>query len=94
MVVFSLPYHLLSVPGLPEGSPLPGATRCVDPRGGSLSPSELRRQVSVTQRNPERLRNQLGSPTHQTGKNLSLNSSLPHEVEKESNQLLETETPK
>jgi hypothetical protein len=55
--------------------------------GVSLSPSELRRQVFVTQRNPERLRNQFENPAHQTSKNPGLNSALPQEAEGESDQL-------
>jgi hypothetical protein len=47
----------------------------------------------VAQRNPERLRNQFGNPTHQTGKNLGSNSGLPQETERESDQF-PAETPK
>jgi hypothetical protein len=81
--VFSPPCCWLS--SIPS---LPGATRCVDLREGSLSPSELRRQVSVTQRNVERLRNQVGSPAHQTGKSPGSKSGLPKEAEGDSDQLL------
>jgi hypothetical protein len=38
-------------------------------------------QLLVAQRNLERLGNQLGSPAHQTGKNLDLNSGLPRRQE-------------
>jgi hypothetical protein len=53
---------------------VPGTTGHVDPRRGSLYPSEPSRCVVVTQRSLERLGNQLGSPAHQTGKNLGLNN--------------------
>jgi hypothetical protein len=86
-VVFSPPCHWLSVPSLLGGPPLQAPLDRVDLGGGSLSPSELRRQVLVAQRNLKRLRNQLGSPTYQTGKNLGSNSGLPQEAEGESDQL-------
>jgi hypothetical protein len=60
-----------------EGWPCQVPTDHVDPRGRSLSHDKLRRQVLVTQKNPERLRNQFKNPTHQTGKNLGSNSGLP-----------------
>jgi hypothetical protein len=44
----------------------------------------------VAQRNPERLGNQPGSPTHHTGKNLGSKSGLPQEAEGESDQLPKT----
>jgi hypothetical protein len=43
----------------------------------------------VAQRNPERLRKQLGSPAHQN-LNPSLNLGLPQEAEGESDQLPKT----
>jgi hypothetical protein len=61
-------------------------TTLIQGEGASLQVS----QVPVAQRNPERLGNQLGSPTHQTGKNLGSNSGLPQEAEGESDQFPET----
>jgi hypothetical protein len=56
-------------------------TRRVGLRGGSLSPGKPRRHILVTQRKLKRFRNQLGSPTYQTAKNLGLNSSWPQEAD-------------
>jgi hypothetical protein len=85
-VVFSPSCHRLNVPG-PRGLSLPGITWLCWSRGGSLSPSELRRWVPVAQRNLERLGNQPRNPTHQTGKNTGSDSGLSQEGEGESDQL-------
>jgi hypothetical protein len=76
-VMFPSPCSWLSISSPLGGSPLPGTTSCVDVKGGSPSPGEPRRQVLVTQRNPERPGNQLGNLAHQTGKNLGSNLDLP-----------------
>jgi hypothetical protein len=83
----SPPCHWFRAPGLLGGLPLPGTTRLVDLRERSFSPGEPRRWVSVTQRNTERLGDHLGSPAHQTRKNLGSNLGLPYKAEGESDQL-------
>jgi hypothetical protein len=80
-VVFSPPHHQLSIPGPLGGPPLPDALDLVNLGEGGLSPGELRRRVPVAQRKLERLRNQLGNPAHQTGKNAGSKSGLPQEAE-------------
>jgi hypothetical protein len=67
-------FYQLNALGPLGGPPLPGTTSLCWSGGGSLSPSEPRRRVPVAQTNMERLRNQPGSPTHQTGKNPGSNS--------------------
>jgi hypothetical protein len=85
--MFSPPCHWLNIPSPQEGPPLPGTTRLCQSGEGSHSPHELRRWVPVAQRKLERFRNQLGSPTHQTGNNLGSNSGLSQKAEGESDQL-------
>jgi hypothetical protein len=87
-VSYPLPVIGVHPPDRREKIP-PGANGHLDPKGDSSS-QEVGVRALDAQWNPLRHRNQLGSTTHQIGKNLGSNSGLPQEAAGETDHLPET----